>query len=404
MERIYQHIIRHHLKEYRQMVFLPGPRQVGKTTLSKACVMDQYQSIYLNWDNINHREIILAGTEAIYQQLQPNTAKEITATPVIIFDEIHKYAHWKNRLKGYFDLIQEQCKIIVTGSAKLNVYRRGGDSMMGRYFLYRIHPLSVAELVGRPNCTAETQDPKKIPQQEWDNLFQYGGFPEPFLQSNHPFYQRWMTLKQEQLFHEDLREISHVSHLAQCELLAQLLKQQVGGLITYSELAKKVRVSEPTIRHWIDILNNLYYCFLIKPWSTNIAHSLLKTPKAYLWDWSVINDRGAKIENFVACHLRKATHFWTDIGLGQYDLFYLRDKEKREVDFLITKNAQPWLVVEVKTANHSRLSQHLIHFNQQLKAPHVLQAVYDMPYLDVDCFSYDQPMIVPLSTLLSQLV
>jgi uncharacterized protein len=404
MRRIYQTIIQDHLAQYRQMVFLSGPRQTGKTTLSQACVVDQYPYQYLNWDNIVHRELILKGIEAIYQQFQPDVLMASNKIPVIIFDEIHKYKNWKTMLKGYFDTIQDRCKIIVTGSAKLNVYRRGGDSMMGRYFSYRIHPLSVAEIMGRENFDSEIGLPKEIPKQAWQNLLTFGGFPEPYLNANSRFYQRWITLKQEQFFQEDLRDLSKIHDLAQLSLLSQLLSQQVSSTVKYSELAKKVRVSEPTIRRWISTLNSLYFCFSISPWSNNVTRSLLKEPKVYLWDWSVIEEQGAKIENLVACHLQKAIHFWTDIGLGNYDLYYLRDKEQHEVDFLVTKNKRPWLMVEVKSSDNHRISSNITHFNKQLAVTHVLQVVSDLDFVDRDCFALENPTIVPLVTFLSQLV
>lgn len=404
MQRIYQTLLQEHLAHYRQMAFLCGPRQAGKTTLSKVCAEDHYSFLYLNWDNITDREVILAGIEEIYQRFNPELAQKQQTASLIIFDEIHKYSKWKTLLKGYFDTIQERCKIIVTGSAKLNTYRRSGDSMMGRYFLYRIHPLSVAEILQRENFEKETCLPQKISDKAWNNLLKFGGFPEPYLQENNQFYQRWLNLKHEQLFREDLRDLSKIHEIDQVELLAQLLIRQVGSTAKYSELAKKVRASEPTIRNWIMTLRNLYYCFSVTPWSNNISRSLLKEPKIYLWDWSVIEDEGAKLENLVACHLLKAVHFWTDLGLGKYDLHYLRDKDKKEVDFLVTKNTKPWLMVEVKMSHNGRLSSNIHHFNDQLAVPHVLQIVAELPYVDIDCFSLQKPMIVPLSTFLSQLI
>lgn len=404
MKRIYQDIISEHLTQQRQMVFLSGPRQAGKTTLSRACVTSSTPSLYLNWDNISHRELILSGIENIIEQLHVDVLKSSDETPIIIFDEIHKYSKWKTLLKGYFDSLQETCRIIVTGSAKLNIYRQGGDSMMGRYFLYRIHPLSVAEISGRKDFSKEYCMPSTISSEQWENLITYGGFPEPYLNATPRFYNRWINLKNEQFFQEDLRDLSKIYDLKRVELLSQLLIRQIGSTTKYSELAKKIQVSEPTIRNWIVTLENLYYCFSIQPWSTNISRSLLKEPKIYLWDWSVINDYGAKIENLVASHLLKACQFLTDIGLGKYSLYYLRDKDKNEVDFLVTKNEEPWLMVEVKSSNNKRLNPVITHFNNQLNVPHVFQVVASLDYIDKDCFSLEKPMIVPLKTFLSQLV
>lgn len=404
MKRIYIPPIQQHLRQFRQMVFLSGPRQVGKTTLSKTCLDPGVPVQYLNWDNLDDRALILKGIDEIYAQFQPAVLKDSSALPVIIFDEIHKHRQWKTLLKGYYDTIHEKCKIIVTGSARLNIFRRGGDSMMGRYFLYRVHPLSVAEIIGREDFSQEIGRPSQIDPQAWQNLLTYGGFPEPYLQAQASFFERWSRLKQEQAFQEDLRELTQIHEVGRLELLAQLLSLQIGSTTKYSELAKKVRVSEPTVRKWMDVLQNLYYCFSIPPWSKNVSRSLLKEPKIYLWDWSQVTDKGARLENLVACHLHKAVNFWTDIGLGSYGLYYLRDKEQREVDFLITKNQKPWIMIEVKAAEQGRLNPNLHHFNKQLQVPHAFQAVESLPYVDKDCFSLGQPMVVPLLTLLSQLV
>ncbi len=400
MQRIYLPIIHKHLLDYRQMVFLTGPRQVGKTTLSKQA-LENNQFIYLNWDNLRHKTLILDGIETIFAQ----SMETVTDKPrAIIFDEIHKYRQWKMLLKGYFDTYGDVIKFLVTGSAKLNIYRKGGDSMMGRYFAYRIHPFSVAECLGDVDISREIQPPRFLEDIQWQNLLKFGGFPEPFLTAEESFYQRWQNLKQEQLFQEDLRELTHIHDISRLQLLAHLLTEQVGGVVTYSQLAKKTQVSEPTVRKWLDVLKEVYFCFTIQPWSKNVARSLIKEPKVYLWDWSMVTDQGARIENFAASHLLKATHWWTDIGLGKYELFYLRDKEKREVDFLIVKNNKPWLMVEVKTSANHRISDHLKYFQKHLNVPHACQIAYDLPYQNLDCFSLTKPFIVPMRTFLSQLL
>ena len=169
-------------------------------------------------------------------------------------------------------------------------------------------------------------------------------------------------------------------------------------------MAKKVRVSVDTIRRWIKTLESLYYCYSIRPWTTNVARSLLKEPKYYLWDWSQCTDIGARNENFIASHLLKAVHMWTDLGIGQYELYFLRDKEKREVDFLVTKNQKPWFMVEVKSSNNDRLSPHLDVFRQQLNIDHVFQVSIEGDFINKDVFSIRKPIIVPAKTFLSQLM
>lgn len=403
MHRNYLAAIQTHLSQYRQMLFLTGPRQVGKTTLAQQCAK-HYDTFYLNWDSLPHKALILEGIEKIYAEAFGDIAP--TQPRVIIFDEIHKFPTWKTLLKGYFDTYGDKTHFIVTGSAKLDTYRHGSDSMMGRYFLYRIHPLSVAECadtaISHPTLK-EILLPKDIGQQIWETLFTFGGFPEPFFTAESSFYQRWQNLRESQLFNEDLRELTKIHDLSRLQMLAQLLTEQVGGTIQYSNLAKKVRVSEPTIRHWMDVLSSVYHSFTLTPWSNNVARSLLKEPKAYLWDWSMVREKGARIENMVASHLLKATHWWTDNGLGKYQLHYLRDKEKREVDFLICRNNQPWIMVEVKTSSNKHVSPALTYFHEQLKPEHAFQIAYDLPYQEMDCFSVDAPMIVPMRTFLSQL-
>jgi predicted AAA+ superfamily ATPase len=220
----------------------------------------------------------------------------------------------------------------------MDTFRKGGDSLMGRYFNYRLHPLSVNELLNRPPPSAEIMPPSQIADVDFESLLTWGGFPEPFLKNDRRFFNRWSRLREQQLLREDIRELTNVQELGQMEILAILLKSQIGQLTSYTSLAKKVRVSVDTIRRWISILESLYYCYSIRPWTSNVSRSLLKEPKYYLWDWTQCTDTGARNENFIASHLLKAVHFWTDLGLGSYDLHFLRDKEKREVDFLVSRD------------------------------------------------------------------
>jgi predicted AAA+ superfamily ATPase len=399
MKRAYQQLIEQHLSSYRQMVFITGPRQVGKTRLSKELGVN-FSYRYLNWDSVEDRATILAG------------AKELTASfndwppqqKLFIFDEIHKYPDWKSLIKGYFDHLESDYHFIITGSAKLDVYRKGGDSMMGRYFLYRIHPFSVAECLHSEPPKAEIRAPRCIEQDDWEALLNYGGFPEPFLKRERSFYMRWQRLKNQQLFREDVRDVTKVQETAQLQLLAELLKHHVGANTSYATLAKKIRVSEPTIRRWMELLNAIYYSFTIRPWSENISRSLLKEPKFYLWDWSLLRDDGAKHENLVASHLLKAVHFWTDSGLGDYELFYIRDKDKREVDFLVVKNKQPKMLVEVKSSGKAKLSSSLVHYAKQLDVLYAFQVAFDLDYVNQSCFEAKGPVIVPAKTFLSQFI
>jgi predicted AAA+ superfamily ATPase len=293
--------------------------------------------------------------------------------------------------------------VTVTGSSRLDVYKRGGDSLLGRYFLYRMHPLSVGELLRSRIPRKEISPPAKLASQAWENLRAFGGFPEPFMKAERRFHNRWKRSRFEQVLREDLRDLTRVQELSQIELLARILEGQAGQTTTYSALAEKVRVSVDTIRRWVVVLESLYFCFVVRPWSKNVAKSLVKEPKIYLYDWSTLEDEGFRSENLAAVHLLKAVQLWTDLGFGEFSLHYLRDKLGREVDFLVARDKKPWFLVEVKTSGKRPLHGELYRFQDQTGAAHAFQLAMDLPYADEDCFSRKKPVIVPGLTLLSQL-
>jgi len=401
MKRIYQELIFQHLSQLRQMVFLMGPRQVGKTTLSLESASEWPKHFYFNWDNAAEKLLYIKGPDAIARQAGLDELTE--QKPVLIFDEIHKFGKWKNFLKGFFDLYEKKTKIIVTGSARLNIYKKGGDSLMGRYFYYRIHPLSVAEIASPNLIQEEIRPPAPIAESDWTALLEHGGFPEPFIQRSKAFSRRLRAIRKDQLFREDIRDGTRIQELSQLELLAELLRKQAAESMDYQSLAKKVGVSIDTIRRWLEVLKSFYYCFSIHPWSKNITRSLIKEPKLYLWDWSLVDEEGHRNENLVASHLLKATDFWNDRGFGEYGLYYLRTKDKIETDFLVTKNRKPWFLVEVKTKAKG-LSPALYHFQKETEAPHAFQVAFDLPFVNKNCFEEKGPILVPAQTFLSQLV
>lgn len=404
MKRTYESIIEEHFRENRQMLFLVGPRQVGKTTTSLDVASPRPIHFYLNWDSQEDRRLILQGPDAVAQKLALQEVKLGKNIPFLIFDELHKYKKWKTFLKGFFDKYSKKAQILVTGSARLDIYKAGGDSLMGRYFLYRLHPISVAELLRPITRKTEIIPPQKIEDTEWETLFQFGGFPEPFLRRDPFFSTQWKRLRTHQLFNEDLRDLTKIQDMGSMEVLAELLQHQSGKLTTFSSLANKINVSVDTVKRWVKVLKSFYYCYTILPWTKNITRSLIKEPKIFLWDWSLVQDPGARIENFIASHLLKAVHFWTDRGFGEYGLYYLRDKEKREVDFLVSKNKKPWFLVEVKSSGSVGISKSLYHFQKMAKIPHAFQVAFDLDYVDQDCFSITDPVIVPAKTFLSQLI
>lgn len=402
MRRIYTSIISEHFKRYQQMIFLIGPRQAGKTTVSLMMKELTSQFSYLNWDNLDHREIILQGVNSVADF--SGLDKLASEKPIVVFDEIHKYGKWKIFLKGFFDTYKGKVNIIVTGSSRLDVYKKGGDSLMGRYFPYRLHQLSLAELGRTDLSQEEINEPFKSKDKAFENLLRNGGFPEPFIKNDPRFLNRWKTLRQEQLIKEDIRDLSRIQELGQIELLAEILKHQAGGLTNYSNLANKVNVSSDTVRRWIKTLEAFFYCFTIQPWSKNIPRSLIKEPKTYLWDWVNVVDDGSRLENFVASHLLKSVHYWTDFGLGQYALRFIRDKEKREVDFLVLRDNKPWFLVEVKSSSTAGISKNLAYFQERIRSKHAFQVVFDMEYVPKDCFKHNGPVIVPAQTFLTQLI
>lgn len=412
MKRLYEAIILDHFAANKQMAFMCGPRQVGKTTIARALQKGVDQSIYRTWDSPDDRARLCSTYDSVLEGVTLSPATH----PLIILDELHKFHDWKNYLKGLYDIYQGQMDLLVTGSARLNIFRKGGDSLMGRYFLYRAHPLSIAELTiekSKDSLFTLFQEPQLIKNTTIDNLLYFGGFPEPWSKANDRFSNQWQHLRQQQLIYEDIRSLEAIGNLGKLELLAILLQHQTGQLLSYTSLATKVQVSIPTIQRWIHVLEQVYYCYRIRPWTSNISRSLIKEPKIYLWDWSLCTDIGARHENFVASHLLKAVHFWTDTGLGMFDLHFIRTKEKEEVDFLITKNSQPWMLMEVKTSSKTSLSKSLQVFQKHLNCPFAFQVVFDLPsnQKTVDWLSLHMleeksapATIIPAACILSMLV
>lgn len=353
------------LKE--KMVFLGGPRQVGKTTLAQFLGKKDYKSYaYLNWDNRQDRKRILAG------EFQADAG-------LIIFDEIHKYKKWKNYIKGEFDTQKNRFHILVTGSARLDLYRRGGDSLMGRYHYYRLHPFSSAEVLGiQPKISVSKE--LVFPQQSrsvstaFTDLLGFGGFPEPFLKKDQQTLRRFHNERVDRLIKEDIRDIEQVRDLSALQILVEILPSKVGSLLSLNALRGDLEVAHKTIKKWMDILERFYYHFRIYPYAFTAIKSLRKEPKMYLWDWSQVADEGARLENMVASHLLKMTHFLYDASGHKADLFFLRDIEGREVDFLVTIDRKPWLAIEVKSGRED-ISKSLVYFADKLKTPFSYQLV-----------------------------
>lgn len=397
--RLYDSILAEHLARRRQMAFVTGPRQVGKTTTCRALA-----SGYLNWDDDDHRRLFLGGPMAVAGELGLLRLRERPL--VAVFDELHKYRRWKWFLKGFFDTHGPAVRLLVTGSSRMDLYRRGGDSLMGRYLLFRMHPFTVGEAAwtGLPSARRIVREPRRVSAEDFDALWRHGGYPEPFLARDARFSRQWRSLKRQQLVRGDVRDLGRLQELGQMEALASILEERSGEQLVYANLATEVRVSVDTVRRWVDLLCGLHHGFLVRPWYRNVARSLRKEPKWFLRDWSAVEDPGRRAETFVGCHLLKAVEGWQDLGLGEFHLAYVRDKDRREVDFLVVRDRSPWILIEVKRSEEA-LSPALAHFQERLGIPHAFQVVIESPYVDADCFRAGRgPMSVPARTFLSQLL
>ena len=351
------------LKE--KMVFVGGPRQVGKTTLARKLVGNHFQHPgYFNWDNRQDRRSIM-------QSSWPGDAE------LIILDEIHKYKKWKSLVKGEYDKLKDKYSFLITGSARLDLYRKGGDSMLGRYHYYRLHPFTLAEVVGRqsvPNVFEEVPIPSQTEKELFLGLDKFGGFPEPFLRQNARVLRRWHNQKVDRLFREDIRDVEQVRDIVNMQLLGDLLPDRAGSLLSLNSLREDLEVSHRAVSNWINILESFYYCFRIYPFAAKNYRSLKKEAKLYLWDWSEIEQEPARFENCVASHLLKLVHFLHDYEGYRAQLYYLRSIEKKEVDFLVTIDKKPWFAVEAKI-NDANASPHLYYFKDKLKIPFSYQVV-----------------------------
>jgi len=370
-----RYLVPHILRDLNEkMVFIGGARQVGKTSLAKYIAENYFKHYdYLNWDARDDRKNILQS------QFKGNAE-------IILFDEIHKYKDWKNYLKGQFDKHKDDFKILVTGSARLDVYRRGGDSLMGRYYYYRLHPFSLAEFLERGNEIVPFkeivfQESGKETKEALEIALKFGGFPEPLLKQNEKELRRWHNQRLERLVREDIRDLENIRELSLLHVLVDILPDRVGSLLSLNSLREDLSVAHKTVAHWMDILERFYYHFRIYPFHHKKIRSLKKEPKLYLWDWSEVPDeRGARLENIVASHLLKMCHFLNDVEGYKTDLHFLRDAEAREVDFLVTESGKPWFAVEVKS-NSREVSKSLPYFGDRLDIPFLYQAVSEK---DVD--------------------
>ncbi len=331
-----------------KMVFLAGPRQAGKTTLAFT-LLGQGESHYFNWDDDQHREKILK--------------REFPSAPgILVLDEIHKYARWRNWLKGFYDTHKNHYKVLVTGSAKLDFYRRGGDSLQGRYHFLRLHPLSLKELnPSNPKTTLE-------------ELFHFGSFPEPYFSHSEEKSRRWSRQHRTRVIREDLVSLEKVSEITLLEQLAIRLPDLVGSPLSLFSLCNELQVSQPTVARWVTLLERLYVVFRAYPLGSPKIRAVQKLAKLYFFDWNAIESPGVRFENLVANHLLKWCHFIEDTQGYDMELRYFRDRDQREVDFVILKNRKPIIAVEAKLSDKT-CSKDLVYLKHKFPDLNCVQVV-----------------------------
>jgi predicted AAA+ superfamily ATPase len=337
-----------------RIAMVSGPRQCGKTTLAKMMLDRREVGVYRNWDQMAFRREWAQNPSSV---VPPPLGKD---APLVVLDEIHKERRWKRNLKGVFDTLKSPCDFLVTGSARLNVYRRRSDSLLGRHLHFRLHPFSLREMersdVLPPDGMLEAlfSRGERCPrptQADLLALITFGPFPQPLLDKDVRKARLWRHTREQLVIRDDLRDFSRLPELDRIEMMTALLPDRVGSLFSLSAMGRDLEASAPTIRRWVNYLKDLYYVFEVRPYSKNVRRSLRREAKLYLWDYGALADQARRLENLVAHHLLKSCHYWTDTGEGRFELHFLRDKEKREIDFLIVRDGLPWLPVEVKLSD-----------------------------------------------------
>ncbi len=334
------------------MVFIGGPRQVGKTTLAHSIGQQAFENfVYLNWDITEDRRAIL--------QNQWNKESKL-----IIFDELHKYPKWKQWIKGVFDGKPAHQNYCVTGSARLNVYKKGGDSLVGRYHYWRLHPFSLNEKpakISLNNC--------------FDRLMSVGGFPEPFLDFDDREARRWRRERFDRILREDVRDLDNIQNLQTLSLFTDILRSRAGGLIKLSNIAQDLEIAPKTAKSWLELCEKLYLCFAIRPLTAHIARSIQKPPKVYFYDNADVSEEpGVRLENLVATHLLKKLQFLEDYEGYRCALHYIRDRDNREVDFVTVVQGKVIDLIEVKWSDE-KISKSLIYYANMLKPERAVQIV-----------------------------
>lgn len=355
----------------KKMVFIGGPRQVGKTTLAKSFL--NKKSGYLNYDYLDDRRQILSGP-------WPDSN-------VWIFDEIHKYNRWRNHIKGLFDKFGPVQKIMVTGSARLDYYRRGGDSLQGRYFYYRLHPLSVAEL-------------KINTQKDLMDLFHLGGFPEPFFEGTKKAIKRWTQAYNSRILADDVSTLEMSQNLNQMELVLWRLPHLVASPLSINSLREEIGTSHDSISKWLDIFERLYAIYRIPSFGAPRIRAVKKEQKHYHFNWAMIENEGPKFENMIAGHLLKWVHYKQDVEGENYELRFFKTRDNHEIDFIVTKDLKPIYAIEAKLGDED-VSKSLVYFKKKFPQVEAMQLSLKGRK---DFISKDDICVMPALKFLNRLV
>lgn len=355
----------------KSMIFLSGPRQAGKTTLAQIISRSFKNNLYFNWDIPQHR-IRLINDPAFFEAIK----RKDSSKPLVVLDEIHKYKDWKNYLKGVYDQFHDKYQFLVSGSGRLDLYQKGGDSLAERYFLFHLWPFTIAELGGQSRTHKSfLNGPLNINMKKsrelkdiWSRLSKQSGFPEPYLANRATTYRRWSNTYSQQLIREDVRDMTGIKSVGDLETLYHLLPSKVGAPISVTSLAQDLRVSYNSINNWLSIFERFFLIFSISPWTLRISRAIRKERKIYLWDSPKITDNAACFENMVAIELWRAVNAWNDMGHGTFSLHFIKNKEQQEVDFLIANSRKPFLLIEAKLTD-TRPSPILKKFQRALNIP-----------------------------------
>ncbi len=358
----------------RKMVFVGGPRQVGKTTMALSLLgprATEKHPAYMNWDDPRAAALLRRV------ELPPSQ-------PLLVLDEVHKYARWRNLVKGIYDVERSHRKIIVTGSARLDHYRKGGDSLANRYRYFRLHPFSLGELRG---------DRKN----ELEALMHFGGFPEPLFAKSERGHRLFQRDRVARVVREDLRDLERVRDISLIEHLVDLLPPRVGSPLSVNNLSGDLEVDHKTVERWLQILESLYFCFRVPPFGAAKVRAVKKERKLYLWDWSAIENEGARFENLVASQLLKYCHLVEDTEGHAMELRFLRDSVGREVDFVVLKKRKPLFAVECKLGER-QVSKSVDYFAERTGIPRFYQV-----HLDDAHYERGNITMIPFEKLCEQL-